>query len=614
MRPSRPIDFEETARSASRLIFTDFQKAAELLDSLEPALEGPAKPERRAVWHFLRGQLDNEKYAFEAAALHFSEAIDLLGTGGDRRLLADARLELAAVQTNLGQLESAEETLALIRHFIKKNGDPKMLARLTVRDAFLNLHVGNRDQSLMQLLDAQRLMAKLPDADEPRELAFRTRIESGLYEIYQKNGDIENAVQASLEALKIAEPNGLRTRISWLYLNAGRAFDALANTKQAAYFYEKATEANDDVNREARASATANLGFLCLKNTMLEEAEACLRMAVELFGEPQKPADFSNLSLVEAWTAQIFLLKNMDAETEFHLQRAVDLGQKGDNIGHAADLCRSVADYFSQKKDFERAYQNLRLADHLSRVQSQQAREEKIQEISIRYQAENRRREAEMARTQAVSLQLRALRAQMNPHFVFNALNSVQSLLMTGKSTEASDWLIQFSRLMRRALDLSNAETISLEEEIEFLQNYLEINQKLRFRQKLTFEIIADDDLETDFIRIPTMIIQPYVENAIEHGIKPRGGGHIRISFVEKDDQTLVCKVEDDGFGLREMNRRNAENPENRKHRSRGREITEERLALLHRSAGRKVGEWVKTTDLSDLPMAGGSGLRGLHL
>lgn len=610
MRTSQTIDFAETTRTIGRLIFTDFQKAETALDAFKASLDSSSASGTRAIWHFLRGQFDNEKYQFEDAVAQFSTAIKLLENGGDRRLLADARLELAAVFSNLGKLEQAEETLALTRNFIKKNGDKILLARLTGREAFLKLHEGNLEPALAQLLDAQQIMAKLPDGGEPRDLAFRTRIEGGLYDIYQQNGDLESAAQATLDALKIAETNGLRARISYLYLNAGRAFNAFGDIEKAAHFYEKAAETKDDINRETRASANANFGLLLLKKGNIAQAEFRLEQAAQLWGTPKTPKDFTNLSLTEAWLAQLFLIKKMDAAAELHLNKAVELAQQGDNFGHTAELCRQTGEYFADKTDFEKAYKNLRLAEHFARVEANQSREEKLNEIKIKHDAEKRRHEAEFARTQAVSLQLRALRAQMNPHFVFNALNSVQSLLVTGKAAEAGEWLIQFSRLMRRALDLSNAETISLEEEIEFLQKYLEINQKLRFREKLTFEIIADDDLETDFIKIPTMIIQPYVENAIEHGIKPRGGGHIRIVFSENDDQTLICSVEDNGLGLREMLRRNAENPENRTHRSRGREITEERLALLHRSAGRKVGEWVRTSDLSDGPETGKTGTR----
>ncbi len=601
MRPSKPTDFEESARAVSLLIFSDIQKASGLLDSMQPAATG----DQLAKWHFLRGQLFNEKHQFAEAAQSFEKAIDLLESSGNRYLLADSRLELAAVQTNLGQLGPAEETLALVRNFVKKSGDSKLLARLAGREGFLKLHEGNREQALLQLLDVQRIMADMQDVETPRDLAFRTRIENGLYEIYQKNEDHESAATASLDALKLAEANGLHTRISWLYLNAGRAFDALGDVERAAHYYQKAAREGDGSSPRARASANANLGILLVKHGQVDAAEERLRLAAELFGEPKAPADFSNLSLVEAYLAQSFMVKEMDEEAEAHLSLAIELGQRGDNLGHATDLCRQSAEYFARKGDFEKAFRHSRLADHLARNVSRQEREAKIHEISIRYDADNRRREAEMARTQAVSLQLRALRAQMNPHFVFNALNSVQSMLMQGLAADASDWLVRFSRLMRRALDLSNAETVTLEEEIEFLRNYLEINQKLRFREKLSFEITIDDDLETDFIHIPTMIVQPYVENAIEHGIKPRGGGHIRISFFENEEHTLVCTIEDNGFGFFEMARRQANNPDPGRHRSRGREITEERLALLHRSAGRRIGEWVRTTDLSTI---GGQG------
>jgi two-component system, LytTR family, sensor kinase len=599
---TQQLDFEAISQQVGRFIFTDLQKATALLDQLEAAKLAHFSENAQANYHFLRGQLLNETYQFHDAATHFKTSIFLFEKIKNPAKAVETRLELAAVLTNLRAWEATEIELEIARNFLKKNKLPRLAVRLKLRDAFLRLQEGNQEKAIAQLLDCEQVVQSFSPSDEPADLAFQTRIQSGLFEVFLKNKDFEKAVEAILRVLNLAEKHGLHTRISWHYLNAGRTFFSLGNSERAAYFFQKAVETTDDVSREVRASATANWGFLEFANGRIAEAHQKFDRARELFGTPQKPADFINLSLVEMWDAQAFIVEENAEKAEFHFEKALESAFSGENLLNAADISRSVATYFSQKNDFEQAYFYSKNADELFREHTKNARDEQISEISIRYDAENRRREAELARSQAVGLQLRALRAQMNPHFIFNALNAVHALLLKNENAEATDWLIRFSRLMRQTLELSNSETISLEAEIEFLEKYLEVNQKLRFREKLTFKIDIDDDLETDLIQIPSMIIQPYIENAIEHGINPRGGGHISIFFREKEaENCLICVIEDDGYGIREINRRQKDAAESNKHRSRGREITEERLHLLHRSAGRRVGEWVKTDDLSDL-------------
>ena len=220
--------------------------------------------------------------------------------------------------------------------------------------------------------------------------------------------------------------------------------------------------------------------------------------------------------------------------------------------------------------------------------------------MEVKYEAEKKEREAELLRLQATKLQLKALRAQMNPHFVFNALNSIQSFISVNNVSEASKYLSKFASLMRQSLEYSDLEIISVEQEIDFLNNYLTINAKLRFEDRLEYQIIVDDEIEEDIMGVPTMIVQPYAENAIEHGLRHKQKGLITISFrLMEDEENILCVVEDNGVG-REMARQlKQEAGTYQKFRSLGTSITEQRLQLLHGSNGSgKV--YVKTIDLKD--------------
>lgn len=151
-------------------------------------------------------------------------------------------------------------------------------------------------------------------------------------------------------------------------------------------------------------------------------------------------------------------------------------------------------------------------------------------------------------------LKQKLLVSQMNPHFIFNSLNAIQNYIFKQDSYKAGSYLTQFSELIRMILDYSRKDYISIEEELKFLRNYLEL-QKLRFENKMDYDIVVDPSIETEFISIPPMLAQPFIENAIEHGIfHKKYGGKIEIRLFFENSH-LIYEIEDDGIGLEEAMR-----------------------------------------------------------
>lgn len=182
---------------------------------------------------------------------------------------------------------------------------------------------------------------------------------------------------------------------------------------------------------------------------------------------------------------------------------------------------------------------------------------------------------------EVVELEQKALRLQMNPHFIFNALNSIQSQIGTGSEQQARYYLAKFSRLMRQILDNSRSASISLEEEIRTLENYLLIEQFCN-GNRFDYRIDTDERLEPDFIHLPPMLLQPFVENAIKHGFRfndPAKRGKITIVFRESGNM-LECIVQDNGIG-RERSAELNRNSKETYHRSTALLVTQERLDLL---------------------------------
>ncbi len=169
--------------------------------------------------------------------------------------------------------------------------------------------------------------------------------------------------------------------------------------------------------------------------------------------------------------------------------------------------------------------------------------------VRFRYRRKIKQKETEHLLT---TLENKALQSMMNPHFIFNSLGSIQGFLLQNKSVEAGTYLSQFARLIRQNMNSLKSNYICIDDEIERLRNYIEL-EKLRMNNKFTYQIEIDDKLDSYEICIPSMIVQPFVENAIWHGISSiEGDGLIKIIFNCIDEKSIEVLVEDNGIGIKD--------------------------------------------------------------
>ena len=205
-------------------------------------------------------------------------------------------------------------------------------------------------------------------------------------------------------------------------------------------------------------------------------------------------------------------------------------------------------------------------------------------------------REKASIRHQLITFEQKALNAMMNPHFVFNAMGSIQHYLNTGQNQQANDYLVKFSRLIRKSLETSQQEFCALDDEIERLTLYLQL-EKMRLGDKLVFHIDVDEELDPEQVRIPTMILQTYVENAIIHGVAAlRRGGSLNLYFRSQENGCLIS-IEDNGpgFDTRDKAKQNIRF---------GLSATEKRLELLTQITGKRYRAQVHS------PLGPGGGTR----
>jgi len=184
--------------------------------------------------------------------------------------------------------------------------------------------------------------------------------------------------------------------------------------------------------------------------------------------------------------------------------------------------------------------------------------------------------------------ELKALKAQMNPHFIFNALNSIQEYILLNQKDLASDYLGKFADLIRTYLNHSDAGYISIGEEVESLNLYLEL-EKLRFEDKLNYTITVDQSINTESHSIPTMFIQPYVENALKHGLlHKKEDRRLDINFNHDTTNVITCIITDNGIGRAKSQAIN--NKKQHLHKSFALKASKSRLELLNEKTDHKIG------------------------
>lgn len=194
------------------------------------------------------------------------------------------------------------------------------------------------------------------------------------------------------------------------------------------------------------------------------------------------------------------------------------------------------------------------------------------------------------------NIQMQSLRAQMNPHFIFNSLNSIENFIMKNEKVAASNYLNKFSELIRIILDSSRTELVPFTKNMEGIRLYVELEQ-LRFNHKFSFNIKADDELLNGDYKVPSLLTQPYIENAIVHGISQSEKDYLELNLEAKlEGDYIIYTIRDNGIGREKSRRFNSQNKPN--HNSMGLQLIEERINIFNLQQNGEGG--VVITDLYD--------------
>jgi tetratricopeptide (TPR) repeat protein len=379
------------------------------------------------------------------------------------------------------------------------------------------------------------------------------------------------------------------------------------DTKKAETYFLKAIEAINKANRYSFKAdflaATAKFYLdqdnparakLYLNEALIAIDSFYIQFPTKVYNEPSARIRFQvDVKKIKADIYTTFLaIYKMEKNYKLALKYQELKDQAEDSV--YADFVKNQFEFLEAKADNERKGQQIVLLSQKSKLQENNIRQSyyiligvSILFIFIIVFIFLFIRQSRLKMTQdKLILEQKLLRTQMNPHFIFNSLASVQNFIVKQDDTKASIYLSRFSNLVRSILNNSIEEQITLEDEINTIENYLEL-QRIRFPEKFDFFIDVDEKIDPENTFVPPMLAQPFIENAIEHGIKQKGSkGNIFVRY-KLNEQTLVYEVEDDGIGRARS--QEILHRQNKGHKSLATTITQERIKVLNKKLKHKI-------------------------
>jgi two-component system LytT family sensor kinase len=417
---------------------------------------------------------------------------------------------------------------------------------------------------------------------------------------YSDLNNFNVALEYNFKSLEIRKKLKLVNAIPICYNNLGVVYKKLKQYDNALFYFKKAYHLNDSLkNNKFKTRNLGNIATILISQNKHNEA---LPYAIQGFELSQSLKDIEHTSVAAMLLNQIYKAQNKPKQAlemlELHMKMK-------DSLLNDANKTALLKSEFKYKNDLKQAEVNdLKQKNEISRLQTQRRNIIFIVTIAIlilsillaymlflKYKRkketqliQNELREKEnllIAERKASDSELKALKSQMNPHFIFNALNSIQEQFMYGNKIKANEQMGNFTYLTRKILEISGKKSISIATEIEILEKYLQL-EKMRFGDDFTYVITTDDSIDKDYHKFPPMLLQPIVENCVKHGLLHKEGNkHIAIGFqLSEDEKYYLCTIEDNGIGRKKSMEINTKNTH--KHISFSTQSIKDRLEIFN--------------------------------
>jgi hypothetical protein len=461
-------------------------------------------------------------------ALQYNHRAHDFAEPNDSFFLTVLSIQLGAIYQLMGNYDSASYYLMPIENSPEWTGRIGWGGKLRLIDLYFSLK--QYDKTLPMLFKmAEKTRDLIANSNDRFAIGILAKIYTDASKVYLEKKDYKTALKYATDGLKLSTDTKRRQVIIENYQIHSDIFYKLGKYDSAFYYLKQYTILRDSL---------LNRQFYWRLNSYKKEAEE------------------------ERKTSQINLLNKENQIKEQELKQQATLKN---SLIIVLLLLLLLGIFIFRNLSLKRKNETLRL--------------QKDFELQ---QMENEKKQAELHQ-RAIELEMQALRAQMNPHFIFNCLSSINRFIFKGDNKAASDYLTRFSRLIRMVLMHSSKKLITLEDELEMLRLYLDL-ERLRFKDAFDYSITTTNIVDAGVIFIPPLLLQPFCENAVWHGLMHKESkGHLNIIISEvknENEKVLHCVIEDDGVGREKAAEMKSKSAESEK--SLGLKITTERLALLN--------------------------------
>ncbi|ANH59283.1 tetratricopeptide repeat-containing sensor histidine kinase [Dokdonia donghaensis] len=503
------------------------------------------------IYHRRKNQLDS-------ALIYYNKAIKITVDTSDSLNYYRLKGSIGNVLKAQGNYKEAIKNFMTVIANAEKNNNPEDIVVSSVNIAAVYLAMQNPEKAKDFYLKALRTKSKVSKQAAPKIL-------SNLVVVYLNLKKIDSALYYSEKAKKIITS---KRSLANLNNNRGIIFKDLKKYNQAAEAYKKALSYYELLKSTSGITKSYNnLAQIAILQKDLPKAENYLKKGEKLI---QTSKDLSTRNYfyetqIDYYNANKDYKNVLLATKKLNAIKDSILGIDKQKAIKDIEIKYETAKIKQEKKTAEQSATLARLEStknknlfigsliivglvllaallSYSRIKTQKKAELitlELRETQKRLALEKQYRDSE----------LKALKAQMNPHFIFNALNSIQEYIILNEKNLAGDYLGKFADLMRRYLQYSDAGHINLQQEIESLKMYLDL-EALRFGEDFKYQVQLDETLNPELIKIPTMLIQPYVENAIKHGLLHKEiNKKLHISFTQNTNKTISCTITDNGIG-----------------------------------------------------------------
>ncbi len=560
------------------------------------------------------------RVSFDTAKRYAAIARRLAAKLGNKKGIAMAYNITAMPYSETGYYDSAVPYLDSALKIFKSIADTTGIIFVRNNLAVVQMRLGNYSEALANY-QQNLTFAERKDDYENMLLAYNNMGIS--YFDWKK---YNQALESYQHALLILDKKGEEERKGSVYNNIGEVYRKLGNSEEAQKYFEKSYQINTKYGKQhSILISISNMGDVYFDKKEYRKALENYKKALKI---SKKIPDGLNVSLMSIKIGQTLNTLGYFNKAENYLLKGLQMAQKLQVKNNLLEAYKGLIENARLKKKSEALYiwsqKYMTLNASLFNDKSMKAVNEletkfktaqKEREIAIltadkkakelelqvqrnqkyflaiailfilfvvyllfnRYRMKELKEKATLEKAK-ISIEQRLLRSQMNPHFIFNSLNSINSFIGTNNIKEAQLYLTKFARLMRLILENSRKASIALEDEIQALQLNLDL-EKLRFENRFDFEIQLAGNISAKDTYISPMLIQPFIENSIKHGFKnKKDKGWIRISF-QKNGQLLVCVVQDNGVGCEQSEK--LKNKKGIVHNSLGTQVTNERFSAL---------------------------------